>query len=104
MAEKQVLERIRLGEVEQVRSDAQMPFTFDGSLGTLRQPDGSIRFWETDLGTKPYYFLFRGTERDPLREREGTFTWDYNGYSDRWPNGIWVQGLYQVEGDLLRCV
>lgn len=89
---------LKMGKIEQVRTDEQMPFTFDSSLGTLRMPDGSIRFFETDLGTKPYYFLYRGTPEDPLAEREGTFEIDYNGYADNWPSGIWVMGIVEHAG------
>lgn len=76
--------------------DKDMPFTFDGTLCTLEQPDGRVRVWETDLGTKPFYFIFEGPKENPLSERVGTFSWDYNGYSDRWPDGLWVQSFYQV--------
>ena len=88
---------IRIHPRELIYDDPQMPFTFDGTLCTLRQPNGEVRVWETDLGTKPYYFIFQGPAENPLERRIGGFTWDYNGYSDRWPNGLWVQSFYQVK-------
>ena len=44
---------IRIHPRELIYDDPQMPFTFDGTLCTLRQPNGEVRVWETDLGTKP---------------------------------------------------
>ena len=90
---------IRIHPREMVIDDPQMPFTFDGTLCTLPQPNREVRVWETDLGTKPYYFVFQDPAENPLTRRVGTFSWDYSGYSDRWPNGLWVQSFYQVQPD-----
>jgi hypothetical protein len=94
-------ERIHISEPELIYTDEQMRYTSDGSCGTVRQPDGKIDFWTTDLGALPYYRHFRGTTEDPFAEELPPFEWDYNGYKDTWPCGLWVQGLYQCDEQLL---
>lgn len=91
-----VSERIKLGAPERLREDPELPYTFDGTHCTLRQKDGSIMFWETDLGNKPYFFMYRGDAEYPFRESAGSFKWDPNGYPfvEDWPSGMWVQSFY----------
>ena len=71
----------------------EMPFVFDSTLCTLRQKNGEMRVWQTDLATPPYYLLFQGKTENPLEKRIGAFYWDHNGYSDRWPDGLWLQSF-----------
>ena len=93
--------RITVGAPALVYPDSEMPYTIDGSFSTLRQPDGSILYWETANGDRPYFYLHRGTAEDPLASLEATFAWDYNGYRVEWPSGVWVQNLYQCEDGTL---
>ncbi len=93
--------RITVGAPELVVPDNGMPYTLDGTFATLRQPDGSILYWETANGDRPYFYLHRGTAEDPFASLETTFGWDYNGYRVEWPSGVWVQNLYQWEAGTL---
>ena len=87
---------IRIGRPQLVVDDPQMPFTFDSTLCTLRQPNGEVRVWETDLCSEPYYEMYQGPAENPLQRRAGLFAWDHNGYNSRWPSSVWVQSFYQV--------
>lgn len=87
-------DRIHISPAELIFTDEQQTFTQDGSCCTLRRPDGKIEFWTTDLGALPYYHHFLGTTENPFAEELEPFTWDYNGYKDTWPCGVWVQNMY----------
>lgn len=93
--------RIHVSKPELVCPDEKMPFTMDGSFCKLRQMDGSIHYWTTDLGEKPYYHRFRGTTDDPFLQEIETFDWDFNGYKDTWPCGLWVQSMYRCDDGML---
>ena len=93
--------RIHFSRPELVYPDEKVPFNMDGSLCKLRQADGSYLFWTTDLGDTPYYHRFHGTAEDPFQEEVENFDWDYNGYKDTWPCGLWVQSFYQCEDGML---
>ena len=94
-------DRIHFSAPEVVYPDEKMPFTMDGSCCKLRQADGSYHFWTTDLGVKPYYHRFHGTAEDPFAQEIEGFEWDYNGYKDEWPCGLWVQSMYRCDDGML---
>ncbi len=94
-------DRIEVGPLEVVYTDDQLSFTVDASCCKLRNEDGSVDFWTTDLGELPYHRHFRGTEEDPFATELEPFEWDYNGYPDEWPRGVWVQSFYRCDDGML---
>ena len=68
-----------------VATDDQLSFTMDGSWAPLRRVDGRMFFFNTALAKKPYYFRYSGTIMNPLEKEEEPFTWDFNGFNDKWP-------------------
>lgn len=94
-------ERVKLGEAKLVRTDDRMPITMDGSASSIIQGDGSVLYYFTDLGEKPYCRAFRGTVSDPFVKQEFTFEWDFNEYPDVWPCGIWAQTIYKCDDGML---
>lgn len=95
------MRNIKISAPELIYTDSELSYTVDGSCCTLRRSDGKVDSWTTDLGEKPYYRHFRGTVDNPFEEELAPFTWDYNGYRETWPSGIWVQGFYECEDGML---
>lgn len=96
-------ERIKIGEVVKKIEDKDMPakFTMDGSLSPIKNPDGSITYFATDLGALPYYRMYKGTETSPFDSFEGEFFWDYNCYPEGYPNGLWALTMYRCDDGML---
>jgi hypothetical protein len=73
----------------------------DASWATLKNEDGTVTFFETAMGKKPYYFRHKGTPDNPLKTQIEPFTWDYNGYNKIHPSGCWLDNIYKVSKDTL---
>ena len=99
------LSRLVIGKPEIIYTDAQMPYTMDGSWASLRADNGQMVFFETAMAKKPYYFRHTGTPDDPLKKELTPFVWDYNGYNQSWPSGAWIQNIYkEPDGTLVGLV
>jgi len=99
------LNRLVIGSPRIIYTDAQMPYTMDGSWATLREANGSMTFFETAMAKKPYYFRHSGTPDHPLKRELAPFAWDYNGYNHTWPSGNWIQNIYKsADGTLIGFV
>ena len=96
-------ERIRIGEYVTRIEDKDMPpkFTMDGSLSPIKNPDGSITYFATDLGARPYCRMFKGTETSPFDSFVGEYFWNYNCYPEGYPNGLWAQTVYRCDDGML---
>jgi hypothetical protein len=95
------MSRLVIGKPQIVYTDAQMPYTMDGSWATVRETNGSMTFFETAMGKKPYYFRHSGTSDHPLKQELAPFSWDYNGYNHTLPSGCWIQNIYRCSDGTL---
>lgn len=94
-------ERLKLGEPKLIKPDNELPFTVDGSASPIVQKDGSVLYFFTDLGGKPFYRVYSGDACNPFVNFEFEFKWDFNEYPDVWPCGIWAQSIYQCDDGTL---
>lgn len=94
-------ERIKIVNIVKKIEDKDMPFTMDGSLAPIKNPDGSITYFCTDFCKFPYYHIYKGTASSPFDEYVGEFNWYYNGYAKGYPNGLWAQSIYRCEDGTL---
>lgn len=92
---------IKIGPLTRVYEDSQMPYTMDASWATLKNPDGTITFFETAMGKSPYYYRHTGPLDNPLQTELSPYVFDYNGYNNTWPSGCWISNIYKVSDDLL---
>ncbi len=106
-------QQIKLGELELIYTEDEIPIRYDGSLSTVRK-DGEMHFFhsfgcrlETNQQRRSRHSWHKGPPDDPLKCHVGSKTdkafWDYNGYyQDQMEKGIWILGMYQCpNGDLL---
>jgi len=106
-------QQIKLGELELIYTEDEIPIRYDGSLSTIRK-DGEMHFFhsfgcrlETSQERRSRHSWHKGPPDDPLKCHIGSKTdktlWDYNGYyQDQMEKGIWILGMYQCpNGDLL---
>jgi len=93
--------KISMGKLNLLYSNSVMPYTMDASWATLRNSDSSITFFETAMGTLPYYYRYSGTASDPLNKVLLPFKWDYNGFNNHWPSGCWISNIYKISTDTL---
>lgn len=98
-----ICDRIIIGELEQLRSDDELDFTFDGSFVPLKNDEGGFDFLNVDLGAKNYFNRFVGTLEDPLKKHE-YFELDYNGHAEFWPCGIWIMSAYKFDDGMVLAV
>jgi hypothetical protein len=90
---------------EIILTEAQMPYTMDGSWAPLRRSDGRMVFFATALAKKPYYFRYSGTMENPWEKEEEPFIWDFSGHNDQWPSGLWLMNIITVRnGSLIGMV
>lgn len=75
---------IKIGPLTLVYKDSQMPYTMDASWATLKNPDGTITFFETAMGKSPYYYRHSGPLNNPLQTELPPYVFDYNGYNSVW--------------------
>jgi hypothetical protein len=106
-------QQLKLGELQLIYTEDEIPIRYDGSLSTLRK-DGEMYFFhsfgcriETGPDRRSRHSWHKGTPEDPLKCHVGSKTdeafWDYNGYyDDLAEEGIWILGMYECPGgDLL---
>lgn len=104
---------IKLGELELIYTEDEIPIRYDGSLSTLMK-DGEMHFFhsfgcrlETTMDRRSRHSWHKGTPMDPLKHHIRSTTdkefWDYNGHYDEYDQkGIWILGMYACQnGDLL---
>lgn len=112
---------LKVGKVELIYTEDEMPIRYDGSLSTIRI-DGEMHFFHSfgcrfppiEDETAPKvrrsrHSWHKGTPEDPLRTHVMSKTeeelWDYNGYyqdKNLTEEGIWILGMYECpNGDLL---
>lgn len=96
-----ISERIKLGETKLIRTDKDIPITMDGSLSSIKQENGVVRYFATDLGEKPNFRIFEGTASDPFVKQTSTFEWDFNEYPSEYPCGLWAQSIYKCDDGML---
>ena len=94
---------LKMHDIELYRTDEQLPLTMDSSFATMRQPDGSIWFFHQDWSFRQ---IFRGTAEDPLMERIGDHTIDYNGAAINGDHGlggsnVWIMGVVEHKDVLI---
>jgi hypothetical protein len=106
-------QQIKLGDVELIYTEDEIPIRYDGSLSTL-QRDGEMYFFHSfgcriapGGNRRSRHSWHTGTPEDPLKIHVESKTdeslWDYNGYyQDIAEQGIWILGMYECpNGDLL---
>jgi len=105
-------QQLKLGEVELIYTEDEIPIRYDGSLSTLRV-DGEMHFFhsfgcrfpphqdETEpRARRSRHSRHKGTPEDPLKVHLGSKTeeelWDYNGYyqENLTEDGIWILGMH----------
>lgn len=106
-------QQLKLGEVELVYTEDEIPIRYDGSLSTLRR-DGEMHFFHSfgcrfapGENRRSRHSWHKGPPEDPLKIHISSKTeedlWDYNGYyQGSKEEGIWILGMYECpNGDLL---
>lgn len=106
-------QELKLGDVELIYTEDEIPIRYDGSLSTLRR-DGEMYYFhsfgcrlEPGHHRRSRHSWHKGPPEDPLKIHVGSKTeeqfWDYNGhYQDLAEEGIWILGMYECpNGDLL---
>lgn len=107
-------QQLKLGELELIYTEDEIPIRYDGSLSTLRKDDGEMYFFhsfgcriKTSMQRRSRHSWHTGPPLDPLKTHVSSKTdkvfWDYNGYyEDVEEKGIWILGMYEcANGDLL---
>jgi hypothetical protein len=99
-------QELKLGELELIYTEDEIPIRYDGSLSTLRR-DGEMHFFhsfgcrfEPGQHRRSRHSWHKGTPEDPLKTHVVSKTeeelWDYNGYyQDVEEEGIWILGMYE---------
>lgn len=106
-------QQLKLGELDLIYTEDEIPIRYDGSLSTLRK-DGEMHFFhsfgcrlETSQQRRSRHSWHKGPPDDPLQchvvSKTDKALWDYNGYyQDEMEKGIWILGMYECpNGDLL---
>jgi len=106
-------QQIKLGELELIYTEDEIPIRYDGSLSTLRK-NGEMYFFhsfgcriEPGQSRRSRHSWHKGPPDDPLKchvvSKTDEELWDYNGYyQDQVEQGTWILGMYECpNGDLL---
>ncbi|MBN1699003.1 MAG: hypothetical protein JW881_15905 [Spirochaetales bacterium] len=91
---------IRIGPMERLYSDSELPFYFDSSMATVRQDKSRMFFFHTS-GLKTY--KFSGTPDAPLSNlvwvKNNTDFMDRNGLLGEFPGvNFWIQNIFIIPG------
>ncbi len=106
-------QQLKLGDLQLIYTEDEIPIRYDGSMSTLRK-DGEMHFFHSfgcriapGQERRSRHSWHKGTLDDPLKCHVASKTeeafWDYNGYyEDLAEEGIWILGMYECpSGDLL---
>src|SRR5437867_1513131 len=91
---------LTVGGAQLLYSDAQLPFTMDGSFATLKRDSTTMYFWHTDFGSGTPNSKWFGPLNNPLQ----TNVW-FKTQDEMWSNPpagqLWLVNIYQVSGNTL---
>ena len=91
---------LTVGGAQLLYSDAQLPFTMDGSFATLKRDSTTMYFWHTDFGSGTPNSKWFGPLNNPLQ----TNVW-FKTQDEMWSNPpagqLWLVNIYQISGNTL---